>query len=163
MEKYSLSDVYWEEVETYFGYKKTRSIKDLLIVLFRNDLLRHKGANTLTNEAYIFMRDWRDSRQYGDMYKEWSSLLEQELNIKETLQNYTLEQLLPIETFPCVDKLIAQHLQMEVANSTMTVEQIESIVDEREHKVFFSVAAHTKKLCWRQDVCWKILTRKCLD
>ena len=56
--------------------------------------------------------------------KEWSSLLEQELNIKETLQNYTLEQLLPIETFPCVDKLIAQHLQMEVANSTMTVEQI---------------------------------------
>jgi hypothetical protein len=34
---------------------------------------------------------------------------------------------------------------MEVANSTMTVEQIESIVDEREHKVFFSVAAHTIK------------------
>lgn len=52
---------------------------------------------------------------------------------------------MPIETFPCVDKLIAQHLQVEVANSTMTVEQIESIVDEREHKVFFSVAAHTIK------------------
>lgn len=145
LEKYNLSNIYWEDVETYFGYDKSRNIKDLIIVLFRNDLLRHEGANTLTNEAYIFMRDWRDSRQFGDMYKEWSSLLEQELNIKETLQDYTLEQLLPIETFPCVDKLIAQHLQAEVANSTMTVEQIESIVDEREHKVFFYVAAHTIK------------------
>jgi uncharacterized protein (TIGR02687 family) len=144
LEKYHLSDLYWKDVKSHFGYHKSKNIKDLLIVLFRNDMSHH-GGDTLTNEAHIFMRDWRDSRQYGDMYKEWSTLLEQELNIKETLQGYTLEQLLPIESFPCVDKLIAQHLQMEVLNSTMSVEQIESIVDEREHKVFFSVAAHTIK------------------
>jgi hypothetical protein len=61
---------------------KSKKLKDLLIVLFRNDMLHPVGGDTLTNEAHIFMRDWRDSRQYGDMYKEWSSLLEQELNIK---------------------------------------------------------------------------------
>jgi hypothetical protein len=143
LEKYNLSDLYWNEVQIHFGYDKSKKLKDLLIVLFRNDMLHPVGGDTLTNEAHIFMRDWRDSRLYGDMYKAWSTLLEQELNIRETLQNYTLEQLLPIESFPCVDKLIAQHLQMEVANSTITVEQIESIVDEREHKIFFSVAAHT--------------------
>ena len=88
LEKYNLSNVYWEDVETYFGYDKSRNIKDLIIVLFRNDLLRHQGSNTLTNEAYIFMRDWRDSRQFGDMYKEWSSLLEQELNITLIPQHY---------------------------------------------------------------------------
>lgn len=144
LEKYNLSDLYWKDVKSHFGYHKSKNIKDLLIVLFRNDMSHH-GGDTLTNEAHIFMRDWRDSRQYGDMYKEWATLLEQELNIKENLQGYTLEQLLAIESFPCVDKLIAQHLQMEVLNSTMSVEQIESIVDEREHKVFFSVAAHTIK------------------
>lgn len=144
LEKYNLSDLYWKDIKSHFGYHKSKNIKDLLIVLFRNDMSHH-GGDTLTNEAHIFMRDWRDSRQYGDMYKEWATLLEQELNIKENLQGYTLEQLLPIESFPCVDKLIAQHLQMEVLNSTMSVEQIESIVDEREHKVFFSVAAHTIK------------------
>jgi uncharacterized protein (TIGR02687 family) len=143
LEKYNLSDLYWNEVQIHFGYDKSKKLKDLLIVLFRNDMLHPVGGDTLTNEAHIFMRDWRDSRLYGDMYKAWSTLLEQELNIRETLQNYTLEQLLPIESFPCVDKLIAQHLQMEVANSTITVEQIESIVNEREHKIFFSVAAHT--------------------
>jgi uncharacterized protein (TIGR02687 family) len=145
LKKYNLSDFYWNDVRTHFGYDKNKKLKDLLIVLFKNDMLHPVGGDTLTNEAHIFMRDWRDSRLYGDMYKAWSSLLEQELNIRETLQGYTLEQLLPIESFPCIDKLIAQHLQMEVANSTITVEQIESIVDEREHKIFFSVAAHTIK------------------
>lgn len=145
LEKYNLSDLYWKEVQTHFGYDKSRSLKDLLIVLFRNDMLHPMGGDTLTNEAHIFMRDWRDSRKFCDMYKAWSELLEQELNIKETLQNYSLEQLIPIESFPCVDKLIAQHLQMEVANSTISVELIESVVDEREHKIFFSVAAHTIK------------------
>lgn len=145
LKKYNLSDFYWNDVRTHFGYDKNKKLKDLLIVLFKNDMLHPVGGDTLTNEAHIFMRDWRDSRLYGDMYKSWSILLEQELNIRETLQGYTLEQLLPIESFPCVDKLIAQHIQMEVANSTITVEQIESIVDEREHKIFFSVAAHTIK------------------
>lgn len=145
LEIYHLSDLYWNEVQTHFGYEKSRKLKDLLIVLFRNDMAHPLGGDSLTNEAHIFMRDWRDSRQWGEMYKSWSARLEQELNICETLQGYSLEQLLPIESFPCVDKLIAQHLQMEVANSTMTVEQIESIVDEREHKIFFSVAAHTIK------------------
>ena len=145
LEKYNLSELFWNEVQIHFGYDENKKLKDLLIVLFRNDMLHPLGGSVLTNEAHIFMRDWRDSRLYGDIYKGWSTLLEQELNIRETLQNYTLEQLLPIESFPCVDKLIAQHLQMEVLNSTITVEQIESIVEEREHKIFFSVAAHTIK------------------
>ena len=144
LEKYNLSELFWNEVQIHFGYDGNKKLKDLFIVLFRNDML-HPLGGVLTNEAHIFMCDWRDSRLYGDIYKGWSTLLEQELNIRETLQNYTLEQLLPIESFPCVDKLIAQHLQMEVLNSTITVEQIESIVEEREHKIFFSVAAHTIK------------------
>ena len=66
-----LEDCYWQEAETYFGYHAGRNIKDLLIVLFKNDWKRHlagKQADSpasrqpLTNEALIFMRDWRDSR-----------------------------------------------------------------------------------------------------
>ncbi|MBP9983893.1 MAG: BREX-1 system phosphatase PglZ type A [Prevotella sp.] len=145
MEQYNLSNIYWTEIETMFGYTKQRNIKDLIIVLFMDNVNRHFGHGTLTNEASIFMHDWRDSRQYGDIYKEWAIQLESELGIKQILQEHRIEDLIAIETFPCVDMVIAQYLQMEVVNGTMGVDKIESIVDERENLLFYGVAEHTLK------------------
>ena len=145
LNQYNLSDIYWNEIEAIFGYSKQRNIKDLIIVLFMNDMNRHFGKGTLSNEAAIFMHDWRDSRQYGDMYKQWAIQLEKELNIKQALQDHPIDELIAIETFPCVDKVIVQYLQIEVMNGTMPVEKIEAIVDERENRMFFYVAEHTLK------------------
>ncbi|MDR0185432.1 BREX-1 system phosphatase PglZ type A [Prevotella brunnea] len=143
MEKYHLNDVYWTEVEQVFGYHQEHAVKTLLIVLFREDMDRYLTSPTLTNEAHIFMRDWRDSRQYGQLYKDWANKLEAELGIKTIVQGEPIERLVAIETFPCIDKIIAQYLQRNVLDSTMTVDDMETIVDEREHKIFFPVAAHT--------------------
>ncbi len=143
LEKYQLLDLYWSEISQTFGYEGQHRMKDLLIVLFRDDMMRRLDRGNLHNEAHIFMRDWRDSRQYGELYKQWAQKLEDELQIKNQIQGYDIEKLVMVETFPCVDKVIAQYLQMEVQNGTMTVEKMESIVEEREHKLFFSVAAHT--------------------
>lgn len=145
LEKFNLQGLYWDEIDRTFGYKGQHKIKDLLIVLFRNDMIHKIEGGSLRNEAHIFMRDWRDSRQYGELYKLWATRLEDELQIKNQIQDYNLEQLVQIETFPCVDKIIAQYLHLEVMNATMSVEQMESIIEEREHKIFFTVAAHTIK------------------
>lgn len=145
LSKCNLLEIYWQEVETAFGYKNKPQIKDLLIVLFSDDMNRHLEEGTLNNEAYIFMRDWRDSRQYGDLYKRWAERLEEELGIYNRIKGHDIEKLLMVETFPCVDKIIAMYLQNEVINGTMSVDKMESIVDEREHKIFFHVAAHTIK------------------
>ena len=99
----------------------------------------------LSNAAHIFMRDWRDSRKFGETYHELATSFEHELSIPTELQSFTLDELVEIETFPCVDKLIASHLQHAVLNDTMNVEQIESVVRDREFKVFWKVAAHTIK------------------
>ena len=145
LEKYNLLNKYWDEVESVFGYNKQRQIKDLLIVLFSDDMNRHLDGALLYNEAHIFMRDWRDSRQYGELYTQWAQRLEYELGIASKIEGEDIEKLIMIETFPCVDKIISKYLQYEVINATMSVERMESIVDERQHKIFFSVAAHTMK------------------
>lgn len=138
MKSYNLEDIYWDEVKTTFGYQENRNIKDLLIVLFQNDLKKK-----LTNEALIFMRDWRDSRTYGEMYQELAGQLENELNIRDTIQEYSLQQLLEVETYPCIDKIIASYLTNDVLNGSITVEELEAIIEERENKLFFPEAAHT--------------------
>lgn len=141
--KYNLADMYWQDIEQQLGYSGQRTVKDMMVVLFQDDLKHYIGTPKLKNEARIFLRDWRDSRSDGELYKKWAEQLEEECGIKEQIQGLPLDTLLPIETFPCVDKVIAQYLQMEVLNSTMSVERMESIVDEREHKLFFSEAGHT--------------------
>ena len=143
--KYNLVDSYWQEVKLTFGYDKQHRIKDLLIVLFNDDMNRHFEGSTLHNEAHIFMRDWRDSRQYGELYKQWAERLEVELGIYNLIKGYDIDQLVMVETFPCVDKIIAMYLQNEVLEGTMSIDKMESIVDERVHKIFYSVAAHTIK------------------
>ena len=65
LEKYNLLSTYWEMAEQAFGYNKNRNVKDLVIVLFKDELASIIDSGKLTNEAHIFMRDWRDSRQYG--------------------------------------------------------------------------------------------------
>lgn len=141
--RFGLGKILWGEIKDSYGYAGDESLKELLIVLFKDDMNRYESSRLLTNAAHIFMRDWRDSRAYGDVYKIWAETLEKELGVERELQEYTLDQLTDIETFPCVDKLIACHLQQEVVNQTMTVEQMESIVRMREHKVFWHIAEHT--------------------
>lgn len=152
LKAYNLEDFYWQQAEAYFGYHAGRNIKDLLIVLFKNDMQSHLTGKApthigkeqaLTNEALIFMRDWRDSRTYGDLYTEWANRLEEELGIKEEVCEYNIQQLLNVETFPCIDKIIASYLLTEVINDSITTEQMEAIIEERENKLFFDVARHT--------------------
>ena len=65
LEKYNLLATYWEMAEKAFGYDKAHQVKDLVIVLFQDELASILGQSKLTNEAHIFMRDWRDSRSMG--------------------------------------------------------------------------------------------------
>lgn len=143
LEKYNLLSNYWEMVEQTFGYDKERKVKDLVIVLFKDELASIIDNGALTNEAHIFMRDWRDSRRYGAMYKQWAEMLEVELGVMQQIQGEPIERLVRVETFPCVDKVIAKYLHKEVKNETITTEKVESIVDDRRNKIFFGVAQHT--------------------
>ena len=143
LEKYNLDGYYWQMVKEAFGYDKGNNIKSLILVLFQDELNSIIGHGTLTNEAHIFMHDWRDSRQYGEMYKKWAEQLETELNIMHQIQGEPLDKLVRIETFPCVDKVIALHLQKEVNNDTIQAEKVEAIVDSRRNKLFSDTAQHT--------------------
>lgn len=143
LEKYNLISWYWKNVKEIFGYNGAENIKDLLIVLFREDMEHNYLSATLKNEAFIFMRDWRDSRSYGDIYKLWADNIEKDLNIVSILENRNFDELLRIDTFPIVDKLIAVHLKMDVENKVITSSQIENIIDIRENKLFSGFTQNT--------------------
>ena len=143
LKKYNLDGYYWDMVKDSFGYDKVQDIRNLIIVLFQDELNSILNQSNLTNEAHIFMRDWRDSRRYMGLYKRWAEMLETELNVMQQIKGESLDKLMCIETFPCIDKAIAMHLQKEVVNGTITSERVEAIVDSRRNKLFSDTAQHT--------------------
>jgi len=173
LEKYNLLSTYWEMAKQAFGYPSLREpqgklrsgqtphqIKDLVIVLFKDELASLTGNGSLTNEAHIFMRNWRDSRQYEEMYKKWAEMLEVELGVMQQIMDEPIERLVRIETFPCVDKVIARYLHNEVKNGTITTEKIESVVDDRRHKIFFGVARHTLNAMLEARWIFEVIEKK---
>ena len=73
-------------------------------------------------------------------YSMWCKWLEVELGVMQQIQGEPIERLVRVDTFPCVDKVIAKYLHKEVKNETITTEKVESIVDDRRNKIFFGVA-----------------------
>lgn len=143
LKEYSLLPLIWRDIEWNFNYKGEKEIKDLLVTLFMDDMARHNSGGKLSNAAHIFMRDWRDNRKYGALYEEWARRLEEELEIIKLIRNRPLKELIEIETFLCIDKVIAVQLQEEVINETMSVDQVEEIVRKREHKAFAKEARNS--------------------
>ena len=48
LEKYNLLSTYWEMAEKAFGYNKARQVKDLVIVLFKDELASILGQSKLS-------------------------------------------------------------------------------------------------------------------
>lgn len=140
---YGLLPIIWKEIEWNFNYSEKQEIKDLMVSLFMEDLTRHHSGGKLSNAAHIFMRDWRDNRTYGSLYEKWARQLQDELGIEKQIRNWPLNDLLDVETFPIIDKIIAVQLQGEVINETINVEQVEEIVRKREHKIFAKEARNS--------------------
>lgn len=145
IEKYKLSNIFWKNVCDTFGYSGSRQVKDLMIVLFNDDYQNNFEKACLKNEAHIFMRNWRDSGTFRDLYIKWAEKLEIELDVRKNVESLEYDQLVSIATYPCVDKVLAQRLQMDVLHETVSVDRMESIIDDRSGKIFFDVAEHTLK------------------
>lgn len=143
LEKYNLYGYYWDKVKEAFGYDRERNIKSLIIVLFQDELNCVLNHSVLSNEAHIFMRDWRDSRLWGSLYRKWAEVLENELGVMQLIKCEPLKKLVQIDTFPCVDKVISLNLHNEVINGGITAEMVDSVVELRRNKLFFDVAQHT--------------------
>lgn len=133
---YALLPLIWKDIEINFNYKGQHELRDLLITLFMADLKRRHEGEKLSNSAHIFMRDWRDHRVYGNLYEKWARQLETDLGIVKQVRDWPLKELAELDTFPCIDKIIAVKLQQEVCNETISAEQVESVIRKREHKVF---------------------------
>ncbi|MDD4821061.1 MAG: BREX-1 system phosphatase PglZ type A [Bacteroidales bacterium] len=141
IEKFKLSDFLWKTIEKKYNYKSDKpTIKDLLVNLIHDSFKRTiPGGNPLLNkDAYLFISRWKENSKAGPLFKEWSGVLESELNIESAVQKTDVENLIESDAFSIIDKKIIVSLRDSITKNTLANRIIQEWIDKRKVKFFYN-------------------------
>src|SRR5699024_7823398 len=90
----ALDGFFWEQMNRYYGYKSAEpSIHDFAIELFKSSYaMATDGQVKLSNDALVFLKRWKDSRQYQDSFEMLSDKFSDDPDIRDDLSSRDFKQ-----------------------------------------------------------------------
>lgn len=141
----ALDGFFWEQMHRYYGYKSAEpSIHDFAIELFKSSYaMATDGQVKLSNDALVFLKRWKDSRQYQDSFEMLSDKFSDDLDIRDGLSSRDFKQLIDIDYFRLIDNKIISALANAVLQSDFTAEQIAVWIRQRRQSHWYVDFEHT--------------------
>lgn len=141
----ALDGFFWEQMNRYYGYNSTEpSIHDFAIELFKSSYaMATDGQVKLSNDALVFLKRWKDSRQYQDSFDMLSDKFSDDLDIRDDLSSRDFKQLIDIDYFRLIDNKIISALANAVLQSDFTAEQIAIWIRQRRQSHWYAEFEHT--------------------
>jgi uncharacterized protein (TIGR02687 family) len=118
----SLDGFLWEQMTRCYGYKSDEpGIRDFAIELFKSCYaMGTDGQVKLTGDALVFLKRWKDSRQFEDGFETLSEECVEVLGIEQDLAKRDVRQLVELDYFRLIDQKIISDLVMAVASRTVS-------------------------------------------
>ncbi|HCI75259.1 MULTISPECIES: BREX-1 system phosphatase PglZ type A [unclassified Psychrobacter] len=141
----ALDGFFWEQMNRYYGYNSTEpSIHDFAIELFKSSYaMATDGQVKLSNDALVFLKRWKDSRQYKDSFEMLSDKFSDDLDIRDDLSSRDFKQLIDIDYFRLIDNKIISALANAVLQSDFTAEQMAIWIRQRRQSHWYADFEHT--------------------
>lgn len=141
----ALDGFFWEQMNRYYGYKSAEpSIHDFAIELFKSSYaMATDGQVKLSNDALVFLKRWKDSRQYQDSFEMLSDKFSDNLDIRDDLSSRDFKQLIDIDYFRLIDNKIISAIANAVLQSDFTAEQIAIWIRQRRQSHWYAEFEHT--------------------
>lgn len=141
----ALDGFFWEQMNRYYGYNSTEpSIHDFAIELFKSSYaMATDGQVKLSNDALVFLKRWKDSRQYQDSFEMLSDKFSDDLDIRDDLSSRDFKQLIDIDYFRLIDNKIISALANAVLQSDFTAEQMAIWIRQRRQSHWYAEFEHT--------------------
>ena len=100
------------------------------------------GDVNLTGDALVFLKRWKDSRQFEDSFETLSAECAEVLSIKEDLHKRDFRELLELDYFQLIDQKIISDLVREVAARTVSPGDVAIWVRQRRQGHWYSEYQH---------------------
>ena len=137
LERYELSDFYWNQISNKFKYSsKKPSIYDFLVETF-SDNFNPDNTPKLSKETRLLLSLWKDTITYRDGFDKISSQIAGDLQIESILNTLPLEKAVTDELFKLTDKKIIYDLVQRLISNEISNDLLQSIVKQREHTFWY--------------------------
>ena len=123
----------WEQLRRSYAYEsESPGIKDFVIKLFKSCYASGTdGAMRLTGDALVFLKRWKDSRQYAASFEALSAECAEALNVEQDLAPRDYRTLIELDYFSLIDRKILSDLVKCIFDRTITAGDCSALVRQR--------------------------------
>lgn len=118
----NLDGFLWVQLARWYGYASNEpGIRDFCIELFKSCYAMGTGGQVkLTGDALVFLKRWKDSRQFEDGFETLSRDCAEVLGIEHDLAKRDFRELIELDYFRLIDQRIISELVRSVAARTVS-------------------------------------------
>ncbi|EGL53073.1 hypothetical protein MAMP_00236 [Methylophaga aminisulfidivorans MP] len=139
-----LESFLWEQMARHYGYQSaTPSIRDFVIELFKSCFaMGTDGEFTLRGDALVFLKRWKDSRQYEQCFEKLSEECAEVLAIEQDLSSRDFRDLIELDYFQLIDRKIISDLVRELSERTISSGDVALWVRQRRQGHWYQEYQH---------------------
>lgn len=134
----------WQQMTRCYGYTSDEpGIRDFAIELFKSCYaMGTDGQVQLNSDALVFLKRWKDSRQFEHSFETLSSEYAEVLNIEGDLAKRDFADLMELDYFRSIDRKIIQSLVQSVAARTVSSGDVTLWVRQRRQSHWYLKYEH---------------------
>ncbi len=139
-----LNGFLWEQMTRYYGYKSDEpGIRDFAIELFKSCYaMGTEGQVKLTGDALVFLKRWKDSRQFEGGFETLSGECAEILGIEQDLAKRDFRELVELDYFHLIDQKIISELVRAVTDRTASSGDVAIWVRQRRQGHWYGKYRH---------------------
>lgn len=134
----------WEQMSRCYGYNSSEpGIRDFVIELFKSCYATGTdGQVTLTGDALVFLKRWKDSRQFEGGFETLSVECAEVLGIEQDLGKRDFRELIELDYFRLIDQKIISDLVRAVSGRTVSSGDVSLWVRQRRQGHWYGEYRH---------------------
>ena len=149
VERCNLGSFFWEQMTRCYGYKSDDpGIRDFAIELFKSCYAMTVGTGDtngkvkLTGDALVFLKRWKDSRQFEGCFETLSGECAEVLGIEQDLTKRDFRELIELDYFRLIDQKIISDLVRAVEARTASSGDVAIWVRQRRQGHWYFAYRH---------------------
>lgn len=150
IERYNLADFLWKKTAEHYGYtSQNPSVKDFAFRLYHACFLMSLSSDCpqeirLNDEALVFLKRFKDSRQNGNAFETCSDMVADTLGnaITEVLAKCDLSVISSLDVFKEIDRYILTALANGIISRTLPAVECSNIIRERRQTFWYKKLEH---------------------
>jgi len=144
IERCNLHHVFWKLIKKQYTYQsESCGIKDFTLTLFKSSYaMGTDGEISLNSDALVFLKRWKDSRQFETSFEKLSTESAGILGIEQDLTKRSIKEVVDLDYFRLIDQKIISDLVHAVVNRTDTPGTISLWIRQRRQSHWYHEFKH---------------------